>query len=41
MLWKILADVLTGLHLFLIVFFAVSVVLSATGFFKERRKMSD
>jgi len=37
MLWKILADVLTGLHLLLIVFFAVSVVLLATGFFKTRR----
>jgi vacuolar-type H+-ATPase subunit I/STV1 len=37
MLWKILADVVTGLHLLLIGFFAVSVVLLATGFFKGRR----
>jgi hypothetical protein len=37
MLWKILADVVTGLHLSLIGFFAVSVVLLATGFFKEHR----
>jgi hypothetical protein len=35
--WKILADVVTGLHLLLIGFFAVSVVLLATGFFKTRR----
>jgi hypothetical protein len=37
MLWKILADSVTGLHLILIGFFAVSAVLLATGFFKERR----
>jgi len=37
MLWKILADVVTGLHLLLIVFFAVSVVLLAIGFFRGRR----
>ncbi|MBM4446174.1 MAG: DUF2784 family protein [Chloroflexi bacterium] len=35
--WKILADVVTGLHLSLISFFAVSVVLLAIGFFKTRR----
>jgi hypothetical protein len=35
--WKILADVVTGLHLSLIGFFAVSVVLLATGFFKTHR----
>lgn len=37
MLWKILADIVTGLHLSLIGFFAVSAVLLAIGFFKERR----
>ncbi|MGD0353767.1 MAG: hypothetical protein ABSB38_09820 [Dehalococcoidia bacterium] len=37
MFWKILADVVTGLHLLLIGFFATSVVLLAIGFFKERR----
>ena len=35
--WKILADTVTGLHLLLIAFFAVSVVLLATGFFKGHR----
>jgi tellurite resistance protein TehA-like permease len=37
MLWKILADLVTGLHLLLIGFFAVSAVLLAVGFFKNRR----
>jgi len=37
MLWKILADLVTGLHLSIIGFFAVSVVLLATGFFKGKR----
>jgi len=37
MLWKILADVVIGLHLVLIGFFAVSVVLLAAGVFKGRR----
>ncbi len=37
MLWRILADVVMGLHLLLIGFFAVSVVLLALGFFKGRR----
>ena len=37
MLWKILADVVTGLHLLLIGFFAVSVVLLGTGLFKDHR----
>ena len=37
MLWRILADVVMGLHLLLIGLFAVSVVLLALGFFKGRR----
>jgi hypothetical protein len=37
MLWRILADIVMGLHLILIGFFAVSVVLLAFGFFKGRR----
>lgn len=37
MLWRILADAVMGLHLLLMGFFAVSIVLLALGFFKERR----
>jgi hypothetical protein len=37
MIWRILADMVTGLHLLLMGFFAVSVVLLALGFFKGRR----
>jgi hypothetical protein len=37
MLWKILADLVTGLHLLVIGFFAVSAVLLATGFFRDHR----
>ncbi len=36
-MWKFLADTVTGLHLLLIVFFAVSAVLLATGVFKGHR----
>jgi hypothetical protein len=36
-MWKLFADTVTGLHLLLMVFFAVSAVLLAAGFFKERR----
>ena len=35
--WKILADVVMGLHLLVIAFFAVSTVLLALGVFKRRR----
>lgn len=37
MIWRILADMVMGLHLLLMGFFAVSVVLLALGFFKGRR----
>ncbi len=37
MIWRILADTVMSLHLFLMGFFAVSVVLLALGFFKRRR----
>jgi hypothetical protein len=37
MMWKFLADTVTGLHLLLMGFFAVSAVLLAAGFFKARR----
>jgi len=37
MLWRILADAVMGLHLLLMGFFALSVVLLASGFFKGRR----
>jgi hypothetical protein len=36
-MWKFLADTITGMHLLLMGFFAVSAVLLATGFFKARR----
>jgi hypothetical protein len=36
-MWKFLADTVTGLHLILMAFFAVSAVLLALGFFKARR----
>ncbi|HEX7364531.1 MAG TPA: DUF2784 family protein [Dehalococcoidia bacterium] len=36
-MWKFLADTVTGLHLLLIVFFAVSSVLLAAGVFKGHR----
>ena len=36
-LWRILADAVMGLHLLLMGFFALSVVLLASGFFKGRR----
>jgi hypothetical protein len=36
-MWKFLADTVTGLHLLLMVFFAVSAILLAVGFFKARR----
>ena len=35
--WKILADVVMGVHLLLMAFFAVSVILLALGVFKGRR----
>jgi len=37
MIWRILADMVMGLHLLLMGFFAVSVVLLALGFFNGRR----
>jgi hypothetical protein len=37
MIWRILTDMVMGLHLLLMGFFAVSVVLLALGFFKGRR----
>ncbi len=37
MMWKFFADTVTGLHLLLMGFFAVSAVLLAAGFFKARR----
>ena len=37
MLWKILADAVVALHLFIMVFFAVSAALFALGIFKGRR----
>ena len=37
MLWRILADAVMGLHLLLMVFFAISVVLLVLGFFRGRR----
>ena len=37
MIWRILADAVMGLHLLIMGFFAVSAVLLALGFFKERR----
>lgn len=36
-MWKFFADTVTGLHLLLMGFFAVSAVLLAVGVFKERR----
>ena len=38
MLWKILADTVTGFHLLLIGFFVVSAVLLALGVFQGHRK---
>ena len=35
--WKILADVVMGLHLLFITFFAISAVLLGVGFFRGRR----
>ena len=37
MIWKILADAVVALHLFIMGFFAVSAVLLAFGFFRGRR----
>jgi hypothetical protein len=36
-MWKLLADTVTGLHLLLIAFFAVSAILLAAGVFKGHR----
>lgn len=37
MIWRILAEIVLGLHLLLMVFLVVSAVLLALGFFKGRR----